>query len=121
MTTIHTALSIKRVYAKPAVSDGFRVLVDRLWPRGLAKADAHIDLWIRAVAPSDALRQWFGHTPEKWLEFLRLYAAELDGNAQATAELLQALAAHRHATLLYAAKDVEHNNARALLDYLQAR
>lgn len=118
---MQTVLAIKRVYADPAASDGFRILVDRLWPRGLSNADAQVNLWLREVAPSGALRQWFGHTPGKWSEFKRCYAAELDDGAQAMIELLQALAAHDHATLLYAAKDVEHNNAKALLDYLQAR
>ncbi len=118
---MQTGLAIKRVYADPAASDGFRILVDRLWPRGLSKADAQVNLWLREVAPSGALRQWFGHTPDKWPEFKRRYVTEFDCGAQAMTELLHALAAHHHATLLYAAKDVDHNNARALRDYLQNR
>lgn len=116
-----TDIAIKRVYEAPSGDDGFRVLVDRLWPRGLAKADAHIDLWAREIAPSDDLRHWFGHVPEKWNEFRRRYAAELEDRRAAVATLRQALAGHPRSTLLHAARDQEHNNARALADYLMSR
>lgn len=113
-------IGIKRVYDTPSADDGFRVLVDRLWPRGLAKAGARVDLWLREVAPSDDLRHWFGHVPEKWDEFRRRYAAELEDCNAAVSTLRQALADHRPSTLLYAARDQEHNNARALADYLMS-
>jgi uncharacterized protein YeaO (DUF488 family) len=115
-------LAVKRVYAPAAAEDGFRVLVDRLWPRGLSKASAHIDLWARDVAPSDALRQWFGHEPSKWDEFRQHYAQELaqPDKAAALAALRQALAGQPRATLLFAAHDEAHNNAVALLPHLRA-
>ncbi len=116
-------IRIKRVYEAAAPDDGFRVLVDRLWPRGLSKATAHIDLWAREVAPSNELRQWFGHDPARWDEFRRRYEQELrqPEQAAALAALRQALAAHPQATLLYAAHDEAHNNAAALLPHLHAR
>ncbi|AOU99666.1 hypothetical protein BI364_10285 [Acidihalobacter yilgarnensis] len=115
-------LVVKRVYAPVAEDDGFRVLVDRLWPRGLSKAAARIDLWAKDVAPSDALRQWFGHDPAKWDVFQHRYSAELAKNVDAMAALRSELSAHvRGATLLYAAHDEQHNNAVVLLRYLQAQ
>ncbi|MFI0844650.1 DUF488 domain-containing protein [Mesorhizobium sp. IMUNJ 23232] len=113
-------LKMKRVYEPPSSEDGFRILVDRLWPRGLAKADAAIDLWLKEVAPSAELRRWFGHDPEKWQEFRRRYRDELDGNTEAVEELRQAISGKEKVTLLYAARDDEHNNAVALRDYLRA-
>lgn len=100
---------IKRVYEAPATADGKRVLVDRLWPRGLSKEKAKIDHWLKDVAPSTALRKWFGHDPAKWVEFQKRYRAELKGSA-ALAELKQ-LASRSPTTLVYAAADEEHNNA----------
>lgn len=114
-------LAIKRVYAPAADDDGLRVLVDRLWPRGLSKDQARVDLWAKELAPSDALRQWFGHDPEKWVEFQRRYAAELRSNADALSRFEAELRAHAHVTLLYAAHDEQHNNAVALLAALQRR
>ena len=106
---------IKRVYAPPDASDGLRVLVDRLWPRGIAKAK--VDVWLKDVAPSTALRQWFGHDPAKWVEFKKRYRAELKGNP-AVAEL-RALARKSDVVLVYAAKDEAHNEAVVLQQFLQ--
>jgi len=106
-------VSIKRVYDPPAAADGTRVLVDRLWPRGLAKDKAKIDRWLREVAPSDELRRWFGHDPARWQEFCRRYAAEIDLRPDALDELA-AICRAGPATLLFAAHDAEHNNAVAL-------
>lgn len=110
------AISIKRVYDAPAKTDGIRVLVDRIWPRGMKKADAKIDIWLKDVAPSTNLRQWFGHDPEKWIEFCDKYLAELKGN-QVLVEL-QALSRQDKITLVYAARDEQHNNAVVLKDLL---
>jgi len=113
-----TQLMVKRVYLPASDDDGWRVLVDRLWPRGLAKAKARIDHWDKAIAPSDALRHWFGHEPGKWPEFQHRYFAELDAQADAVQVLLVELKARRRACLLFAAKDEAHNNAVALRAYL---
>ena len=110
-------VALKRAYAPPAAADGRRVLVDRLWPRGLAKARAGIDLWLKAVAPSTELRKWFAHDPAKWTEFQKRYRAELKGNP-ALAEL-QSLARGEHVTLLYAARDEMHNEAVVLKRILE--
>lgn len=105
-------VSLKRVYDAPEDTDGTRVLVDRLWPRGMTKARARVDLWLKDVAPSDALRRWFGHDPQKWPAFVERYRAELDHNP-ALAEL-RALAQKGPLTLVYAAKDEQHNEAVVL-------
>lgn len=110
-------LKIKRIYEKPARTDGTRVLVDRLWPRGVAKADARLDAWLKDVAPSDALRKRFGHEPDKWPAFRKRYAAELRRNP-AVAELRR-LVRRGDVTLLYAAKDEERNNAVVLAAFLR--
>jgi len=107
---------LKRVYEAPAAADGMRVLVDRLWPRGLSKDKAAVDLWLKDVAPSDALRREFHAHPERFDAFRKAYVAELHGN-EALAEL-RALARKRKVTLLYAAKDDAHNNAVVLRDLL---
>ncbi|MBS0543269.1 MAG: DUF488 domain-containing protein [Proteobacteria bacterium] len=116
-------LKIKRVYETPVEDDGFRVLVDRLWPRGLAKEKAAVDLWLRDIAPSDELRKWFGHDPARWDEFRALYLAELDRDEPAAAlrALREQAAAHPVLTLLYAAHDEAHNNAVVLREVLQSR
>jgi uncharacterized protein YeaO (DUF488 family) len=111
-------LQVKRVYAAASPADGPRVLVDALWPRGLSRADAKLDAWCKTVAPSTELRRWFGHDPERWAEFLNRYRAELDANPQAVDEL-RGLLGQGPATLLYAARDEQHNNAIALRDYLR--
>lgn len=110
-------VTLKRAYEPPAKSDGYRILVDRLWPRGLAKVKAKIDLWLKEVAPSTELRQWFGHDPEKWIEFKRRYRAELKNNP-AWPEL-QSLARQKDLTLVYAANDQLHNEAVVLKQLLE--
>lgn len=110
-------LAIKRVYEPPAAGDGHRILVDRLWPRGLSKEKAHVDLWLREVAPSTTLRRWFGHDPEKWDEFQRRYREELAANEEAVASLKEAIG-KGPATLLYGAHDEQHNQAVVLRDLL---
>jgi uncharacterized protein YeaO (DUF488 family) len=111
-------LRIKRIYAAPAKGDGRRILVDRLWPRGLTKEAAEIDHWAKAVAPSNELRQWYGHDPAKWEEFRRRYFAELAGNQAAVLEL-RAQLGRGVTTLLYQSKEEEINNAQALKEYLE--
>ena len=110
-------IQLKRAYEAPARADGRRILVDRLWPRGLAKANARIDLWLKEVAPSTELRQWFGHDPEKWGEFKRRYRAELKHNP-ALAELREQVHAG-DVTLVYAAHDPLHNQAVVLKQVLE--
>lgn len=113
-------IQVKRVYEKPAKSDGVRFLVDRLWPRGVKKGALQLDGWVKEVAPSDALRRWFGHTPEKWTVFQKRYFAELDQKREAWEPILEA-ARRGNVTLLFGARDAEHNNAVALRDYLTAK
>jgi uncharacterized protein YeaO (DUF488 family) len=110
-------LQIKRVYEPRARGDGQRVLVDRVWPRGISKDKLSDALWLKEVAPSTALRKWFDHRSERWEQFRVRYAAELDRNAEAI-ERLRVLCARGTVTLLYSARDEEHNQARALADYL---
>ncbi len=107
----------KRVYEEPAPSDGKRVLIDRLWPRGLTKDKAAIDLWLRDAAPSHELRKWYGHDPGKWLEFRRRYFAELDA-APESLEPLKALGRGR-ITFVFSSREEDLNNARALKEYLE--
>jgi uncharacterized protein YeaO (DUF488 family) len=113
-------IRLKRVYEAPAASDGTRILVDRLWPRGLKKADAAIDHWEKEVAPSDELRRWFGHEPAKWEEFRKRYRAELAGKAEAVVDLRQRIG-KGPATLVYAARDEAHNQAVVIKELLDAR
>lgn len=110
-------LKLKRVYEDPSKEDGTRILVDRLWPRGLTKEKARVDLWLKEVAPSNELRKWFAHDPAKWPEFKTRYKAELKHNSGQLALLKQAVA-RGPATLLYGAKDTEHNEAIVLQDLL---
>ena len=112
-------VAIKRVYEPAADDDGRRILVDRLWPRGLTKEKAAVDLWLKEVAPSAELRKWFGHDPKKWGEFQRRYRAELDSNEDAVQTLRQAIG-KGPATLVYGAHDEQHNQAVALRDWLTA-
>ena len=107
----------RRAYDAPGDDDGYRVLVDRLWPRGLSRDAAAIDEWVSGVAPSDELRRWFAHVPERWEEFRRRYREELAGNA-ALDRLLE-FATERPVTLLFAARDAERNNAVVLQELLQ--
>lgn len=115
-----SVIQVKRVYEKPAKSDGARFLVDRLWPRGLKKGALQLDGWAKEVAPSDGLRRWFGHDPKKWQEFRRRYFAELDSERAVWEPILRA-ARRGDVTLLYSARETERNNAVALRDYLTAK
>ncbi len=114
------SIEIKRAYEPPSARDGERILVDRLWPRGLSRKAAAIDHWARDLAPSTALRQWSAHDPAKWLEFKRRYFAELRTAGPAVRELV-ARARHHTVTLVYAARDERHNNAVALREHLRRR
>ncbi len=109
-------INLKRIYEAASEDDGVRILVDRLWPRGLSKDHAKVDLWVRDVAPSSELRRWFNHEPAKWDEFRRRYFSEL-GESVAARSILEA-ASRSKITMLFAAKDEERNNAVALRDYL---
>ena len=109
---------IRRVYEEPSADDGLRVLVDRLWPRGRSKQSAHVDVWLKDIAPSKNLRTWFGHIPERFDGFAARYRAELDANPEAVGRLRELIAGHSRVTLLYGAKDSEHNNAVVLREYL---
>ena len=110
-------LKIKRVYEKPDARDGFRILVDRLWPRGMTKEKAAVDLWLKEVAPSTELRKWFYHDPEKWKEFQKKYREELKNNPEAVSSL-KGQAKKGTVTLLYGAKDQIHNEALVLKDFV---
>lgn len=112
-------IKVKRVYDPPAPEDGLRILVDRLWPRGLSKEAARIDCWLKDAAPSAELRRWFGHDPARWDEFRRRYAAELRANPEALESLRAMLRGRGAATLLFAARDAERNNAVALKEMLE--
>lgn len=107
----------RRVYEAPTDDDGFRVLVDRLWPRGVSREDAALDRWMKEVAPSDELRAWFDHDPERWDEFRERYARELDEKTEEV-DFLREKVGEGTLTLVYAAKDTEQNNAVALAAYL---
>jgi len=111
-------IRIKRIYDPPVPEDGRRVLVDRLWPRGLAKDEARIDEWLKEIAPSGDLRKWFGHDPARWEEFQDRYRDELERSGELL-ERLRAEAKKETVTLLFAAKDVEHNNAVVLKKLLE--
>jgi len=113
-------LRAKRVYLPASDDDGNRVLVDRLWPRGLSKEKLGEAAWVKEVAPSDALRKWFGHEPAKWDGFRERYFAELDANPEGVAALREALVEKGRNTLLFGAHDEAHNNAVALCEYLRA-
>lgn len=111
-------ITLKRAYEKPGKRDGLRILVDRLWPRGLAKADARIDVWMKSLAPSSGLRRWYGHDRQKWDEFRRKYFAELDANPAPVEELHGLIETH-DVVLLFGTRDTECNNAVALKEYLE--
>ena len=110
-------MSLKRAYDAPSDTDGLRVLVERLWPRGLSKADAAIDHWVKDVAPTPQLRTWFGHRSERWEEFRTRYRAELMENV-AVVDALRQLCAGRQTTFVFAAKDVDRNGAAVLREFL---
>ncbi|MGR8998566.1 MAG: DUF488 domain-containing protein [Gammaproteobacteria bacterium] len=111
-------LQLKRVYEASADFDGMRILVDRLWPRGLSKAEAKIDFWAREVAPSNELRRWYQHELEKWPEFHRKYFTELQNNPEAVQELIAKIG-NGNATFLFSSKETSLNNAAVLKDYLE--
>ncbi len=113
-------IQIKRVYEPPAAADGKRFLVERLWPRGMKKDDLALNGWLKEVAPSDGLRRWFAHDPAKWPEFQRRYQAELDAKPEVWQPLLRA-ARRGRVTLLYSARDTEHNNALTLKAHLDEK
>ena len=108
---------LKRAYEAASLDDGRRVLVDRLWPRGVSKEKAAIDLWLKEIAPTTVLRQWFGHDPALWEEFQRRYRAELDANGEVVGQLRDVIHAGK-TTLIYGAKDEAHNDAVVLAAYL---
>jgi uncharacterized protein YeaO (DUF488 family) len=112
-------IALKRVYDASSPEDGVRVLVDRLWPRGLKKETAGIDHWLKDIAPSTELRRWFGHDPDRWAEFKKRYRAELKKNPESLAALHDLLKGQGRLTLLFAAKDAEHDNAVALKAFLE--
>jgi len=111
-------IQVRRVYEPPQPDDGTRVLVERLWPRGMKKEDLRMDTWLKDVAPSPVLRRWFGHRPAKWEEFRRRYFAELDRRREAW-QIIRDAARRGTVTLLYSARDTEHNSAVALKAYLE--
>jgi len=111
-------IKIKRIYEAPSKEDGFRILVDRLWPRGVSKEKAKIDLWLKDIAPSDDLRKWFGHKEERWPEFKKKYLEELK-NKKPLIEQLRTSKKKGAITILFAAKDTERNNAVVLKDMLR--
>ena len=112
-------IKIKRVYEPPSKDDGTRILVDRLWPRGVSKEKANIDLWLKEIAPTTELRKWFGHDPEKWQRFRGRYNTELRHNDEAV-KALKAIAQQGPITLVYAARDERHNEAVVLRQFLTA-
>lgn len=113
-------IKIKRVYEKPAKDDGSRILVDRLWPRGLTKEKASIDLWLKEIAPSTELRKWFGHDPDKWDRFRGRYETEIR-HQNDLIEILKEKAGQGTITLIYAARDEKHNEAQVLKQYLERK
>lgn len=111
-------IKLKRVYEPIENVDGFRILVDRLWPRGISKEKGHIDVWLKEIAPSNALRKWIHHQPDKWKEFVEKYQEELE-RSEAVNEIMKLIQKHKIVTLLYAARDTQQNNALVLQGFLQ--
>lgn len=111
-------LQIKRVYEPYVTTDGYRVLVDRLWPRGISKEKAHIGVWMKEIGPSNELRKWFGHDPKKWEAFEKKYKEELKDKKELLNELKELIKKHHTVTLVYGAKDIEHNQAVVLMHLL---
>ena len=118
MAKSRMTIRLKRVYEPPSKEDGVRILVERLWPRGLSKEKAAIDQWTKEIAPSPELRKWFGHDPARWEEFRRRYRAELDQKSDLLHGLKQRIR-HGPVTLVYAARDESHNSALLLKEYLE--
>ena len=113
-------IKLKRVYEPIEKGDGFRILIDRLWPRGISKEKGHADLRLKEIAPSAALRKWFNHEPGKWKEFVEKYREELE-QSEAANEIIKLIKKHKSMTLLYAASNTQQNNAIVLQDFLQKR
>lgn len=118
---MHMSIELKRVYDSASQSDGYRILVDRLWPRGLSEESAHIDLWLRRIAPTSELRKWYSHDVEKWPEFQRRYESELATHRELLDLILDIERHRRVVTLLFGAKDEEHNEANVVLTVLRRR
>ncbi len=112
-------LKIKKVYEPPSIEDGKRILIDRLWPRGLRKEEAHVDEWMKDLAPSTGLRKWFGHDPAKWVEFKKRYGKELAGKSDLI-KRIKAEARKGTVTLVFSASDAEHSNAAFLKELFKA-
>lgn len=111
-------IKVKRIYEEPTSDDGYRILVDRLWPRGLSKEKAKVDLWLKEISPSNELRKWYNHEPEKWKDFKKRYKDELKDRKEALDKLKQLIIENKKVTLLYSAKNEDKNNAVALKEFL---
>jgi len=116
----HAIVNVKRAYESPGPHDGYRVLVDRLWPRGISKAEASINEWWKEFAPSTGLRKWFGHDRAKWARFKQQYTNELEANREEVARCVNG-AGHGPITLIYGAKDKQHNHAIVLKEFMETR
>lgn len=112
-----TKVNFKRAYEEPSAQDGFRILIDRLWPRGLTKEKAAIDLWLKDIAPSTELRKWFNHDPEKWKDFQKKYRSEIKTNPECLGQIKDKMKEGK-VTLVYSAKDEAHNDAVVLAEFL---
>ena len=117
---VSAMIKIKRIYQAPVAGDGFRVLVDRLWPRGLSKEKAKVDLWLREISPSNELRKWYGHDPQKWSEFEKRYAQEIAGKGE-DLDLLVKKAKEGTVTFLFSSKEEKLNNAQALKEFVEGK
>ncbi|MFZ6032682.1 MULTISPECIES: DUF488 domain-containing protein [unclassified Melioribacter] len=113
-------IKVKRVYEKPEKEDGYRILVDRLWPRGISKDEAKINMWLKEIAPSDELRKWFSHDPAKWNSFREKYKRELEGKKEIMKQIKALEKENGIVTLLYSAKDEKHNNAIVLKNIINS-
>lgn len=111
-------IKTKRIYEEYSSDDGFRILIDRLWPRGVSKANAHVDLWFKEIAPTDQLRKWFSHDPKKWEAFKKKYIKELKENKLSLDKIKYLKKEHKNITLIFSAKDEQHNNAVVLSEFL---
>ncbi|MDE1812797.1 MAG: DUF488 family protein [Thaumarchaeota archaeon] len=111
-------IKIKRIYENHSSDDGFRILIDRLWPRGVSKTNAHVDLWFKEIAPTDHLRKWFSHDPKKWESFKKKYIEELKDNKSLLDKIKDLQKEHKTITLIFSAKDEQHNNAIVLGEVL---
>lgn len=114
-------IQIKRAYDPQEASDGYRVLVDRLWPRGVSKVKEQLDCWLKEIAPSDELRKWFGHEPEKFPEFRKKYIEELKNNQEIVKKLVKIVMEHKIVTFVYAAKEQQYNNAVVLKEFIESQ